>query len=258
MKIISSRQNLKIKNFLALREKSKERKNQNSFILEGKVEIERALIGNYNFKTIFICEGHENIFNHFNSQIREYVIIEKNLFKKISYRNGTEKYLGIGYCKNHSLSNFKLLNNGVYLVAQAIEKPGNIGALIRTSAGLGISGFILTDPLTDIYNPITIRSSLGSIFTQSIISCDSKSLLKIFIKKRINVFSAIINKNSTSYKKVKYSKPCAIIVGNESRGLNNKWMSSSNQKIYIPMKNNIDSLNVSVAAAIILQQAIDN
>ena len=105
------------------------------------------------------------------------------------------------------------------MVAQAIEKPGNIGALIRTSAGLGISGFILTDPLTDIYNPITIRSSLGSIFTQSIISCDSKSLLKIFIKKRINVFSAIINKNSTSYKKVKYSK--STNVESEIKKINN-------------------------------------
>ena len=258
MKIISSRQNSKIKNFLALREKSKERKKQNYFVIEGKLEIERALIGNYNFKTIFICEGYENLFNEYKNQITEFILIEKNLFKKISFRNGSEKYLGIGFCKNHSLSNFKLLDNGIYLVAQAIEKPGNIGALIRTSAGLGIAGVILTDPLTDIYNPITIRTSLGSIFTQSIISCDSESLLKVFINKKINVLSTIINKNSTSYKKAKYSKPCAIIVGNESKGLTTKWMSNSNQHIHIPMKNNIDSLNVSVAAAILVQEAIDN
>ena len=258
MKIISSRQNSKIKNFLALREKSKERKKQNYFVIEGKLEIERALIGNYNFKTIFICEGYENLFNEYKNQITEFILIEKNLFKKISFRNGSEKYLGIGFCKNHSLSNFKLLDNGIYLVAQAIEKPGNIGALIRTSAGLGIAGVILTDPLTDIYNPITIRTSLGSIFTQSIISCDSESLLKVFINKKINVLSTFINKNSTSYKKAKYSKPCAIIVGNESKGLTTKWMSNSNQHIHIPMKNNIDSLNVSVAAAILVQEAIDN
>ena len=258
MKIISSRQNSKIKNFLALREKSKERKKQNCFVIEGKLEIERALIGNYNFKTIFICESYENLFNEYKNQITEFILIEKNLFKKISFRNGSEKYLGIGFCKNHSLSNFKLLDNGIYLVAQAIEKPGNIGALIRTSAGLGIAGVILTDPLTDIYNPITIRTSLGSIFTQSIISCDSESLLKVFINKKINVLSTFINKNSTSYKKAKYSKPCAIIVGNESKGLTNKWMSNSNQHIHIPMKNNIDSLNVSVAAAILVQEAIDN
>ena len=258
MKFISSRQNSKIKNFLALREKSKERKKQNYFVIEGKLEIERALIGNYNFKTIFICEGYENLFNEYKNQITEFILIEKNLFKKISFRNGSEKYLGIGFCKNHSLSNFKLLDNGIYLVAQAIEKPGNIGALIRTSAGLGIAGVILTDPLTDIYNPITIRTSLGSIFTQSIISCDSESLLKVFINKKINVLSTFINKNSTSYKKAKYSKPCAIIVGNESKGLTTKWMSNSNQHIHIPMKNNIDSLNVSVAAAILVQEAIDN
>ena len=258
MKIISSRQNSKIKNFLALREKSKERKKQNCFVIEGKLEIERALIGNYNFKTIFICEGYENLFNEYKNQITEFILIEKNLFKKISFRNGTEKYLGIGFCKNHNLNNFKLLNNGVYLVAQAIEKPGNIGALIRTSVGLGITGFILTDPLSDIYNPITIRSSLGSIFNHLVISCDSESLIEVFAYEQINILSAIISKDSIPFKKAKYSKPCAIIVGNESKGLTNKWMSNSNQHIHIPMKNNIDSLNVSVAAAILVQEAIDN
>ena len=258
MKIISSRQNIRIKNFLVLREKSKERKNQNCFVIEGKIEIQRALIGNYKFKTIFICEGFENIFFNYKNQVEEFIIIEKKLFNKISFRSGSEKYLGIGYSKNHDLNNFKLKKNGTYLIAEAIEKPGNIGALIRTSAALGITGFILTDPLTDIYNPLTIRSSLGAIFNQSLTICNSKSLIKLLLDKKINILSTLLNEKSIPYKKAKYSKPCAILVGNESKGLIKSWVSNSNQNINIPMKNNIDSLNVSVAAGILVQHALDN
>ena len=258
LKIISSHKNPKIKNFLNLRDKSRERKKQNCFVVEGKIEIERALSGNYRFKEIYICEGSNNLFNEFSDQVSEFIIVESKLFNKVSFRNGSEKYIGIGHCKDHSLENLQIKSNGVYLIAQSIEKPGNIGALMRTSAALGINGFISVDPLTDLYNPISIRSSLGAIFNQLIIVCNSESLLKIFKTKKINILSSLLNKKSTSFKNAKYTRPCAIVVGNESKGLKRFWSDNSDQNIYIPMKNNIDSLNVSVAAAILAQQAIDN
>ena len=134
MKLISSAQNPLIKNLLAIQKKSKERKKQKLFVAEGEKEIERALLGNYFFKIIFIREGSTNSFINFNEKISDFIVIENKLFDKITIRSGSEKYIGLGISKTHELENFKLNKKGTILVAESIEKPGNIGALLRTSS----------------------------------------------------------------------------------------------------------------------------
>ena len=258
MKIISSLQNPLIKNLLSLQKKSRERKNQNLFVVEGKREIERALLGKYFFKIIFIREGSSNIFIDFDENISDFITIENKLFDKITIRSGSEKYIGLGISKKHALDDFKLNSKGIILVAESIEKPGNIGALLRTSSALGISAFIMTNPKTDIYHPNVIRSSLGGVFNIPIIISNSDEIITYFSKNKINVISGAITTNSILMNKANYKKPCAIVVGSESKGLEKIWIENSSEVVKINMNNNIDSLNVSVAAAILMKHALEN
>ncbi len=258
MKIVSSSQNPEIKNLLTLQKKSRERKKRKLFVVEGKKEIQRALIGNYSFKIIFIREGASNIFIEFNESISNFILIKDELFDKITIRSGSEKYIGIGVSKSHELKNLKINKEAIILVAESIEKPGNIGALLRTSSGLGISAFILTNPKTDIYHPNVIRSSMGGVFSIPIVVSNSDDIIRFFLKNNLNIISGALTTNSVQMNKANYTKPCAIVVGSESKGLEKKWIENSSEIVKINMNNNIDSLNVSVAAAILLKHCIDN
>lgn len=258
MKIVSSSQNPEIKNLLTLQKKSRERKKRKLFVVEGKKEIQRALLGNYSFKIIFIREGASNIFIEFNESISNFILIKDELFDKITIRSGSEKYIGIGVSKSHELKNLKINKEAIILVAESIEKPGNIGALLRTSSGLGISAFILTNPKTDIYHPNVIRSSMGGIFSIPIVVSNSDDIIRFFLKNNLNIISGALTTNSVQMNKANYTKPCAIVVGSESKGLEKKWIENSSEIVKINMNNNIDSLNVSVAAAILLKHCIDN
>ena len=258
MKIVSSSQNPEIKNLLTLQKKSRERKKRKLFVVEGKKEIQRALLGNYSFKIIFIREGASNIFIEFNESISNFILIKDELFDKITIRSGSEKYIGIGVSKSHELKNLKINKEAIILVAESIEKPGNIGALLRTSSGLGISAFILTNPKTDIYHPNVIRSSMGGVFSIPIVVSNSDDIIRFFLKNNLNIISGALTTNSVQMNKANYTKPCAIVVGSESKGLEKKWIENSSEIVKISMNNNIDSLNVSVAAAILLKHCIDN
>ena len=254
MKILSSAQNSIIKSFLILQKKSKERKLKKLFVVEGKKEIDRAILGGYHFKSIFIREGSPMIFNK-SKKIKDLFFIKKKLFDKMSIRSGSEKYLGIGISKNHDLNDLTFIK-GTILIADSIEKPGNIGALLRTSSALGVSAFILSNQISDIYHPNVIRSSLGGVFNIPIFISDPSTIINHLKKNNINLISGTINEKSIPISKASFKKPCAILVGSESKGLSSQWIKNSSEIIEIPMKNNIDSLNVSVAAAILLHQSI--
>ena len=254
MKILSSAQNSIIKSFLILQKKSKERKLKKLFVVEGKKEIDRAILGDYHFKSIFIREGSPMIFNK-SKKIKDLFFIKKKLFDKMSIRSGSEKYLGIGISKNHDLNDLTIIK-GTILIADSIEKPGNIGALLRTSSALGVSAFILSNQISDIYHPNVIRSSLGGVFNIPIFISDPSTIINHLKKNNINLISGTINEKSIPISKASFKKPCAILVGSESKGLSSQWIKNSSEIIEIPMKNNIDSLNVSVAAAILLNQSI--
>tara|TARA_Y100000996_G_scaffold411602_1_gene396097 strand:+ start:1943 stop:2713 length:771 start_codon:yes stop_codon:yes gene_type:complete len=254
VKILSSAQNSIIKSFLILQKKSKERKLKKLFVVEGKKEIDRAILGDYHFKSIFIREGSPMIFNK-SKKIKDLFFIKKKLFDKMSIRSGSEKYLGIGISKNHDLNDLTFIK-GTILIADSIEKPGNIGALLRTSSALGVSAFILSNQISDIYHPNVIRSSLGGVFNIPIFISDPSTIINHLKKNNINLISGTINEKSIPISKASFKKPCAILVGSESKGLSSQWIKNSSEIIEIPMKNNIDSLNVSVAAAILLHQSI--
>ncbi len=255
MKQIASVQNPFIKSLVQLQEKSKARKQSNSFLIEGIREIELAIKGNYEIETILICfEVIEKSFNLSIFQSFNSIEISKEVYQKLAYRDTTEGILAVAKMKSHELKNLKLPKNPLILVMESIEKPGNIGAMLRTCDAAKVDAVIIANPKTDLYNPNMVRSSVGCLFTNQIAIGTTEEVIEYLQKEKINFYSATLQ-NSTSYHTQNYTKPTALVVGTEATGLTEPWREKSTQNIIIPMQGEIDSMNVSVAAAILIFEA---
>lgn len=256
MKQITSIQNPFIKSLVQLQEKAKARKQTGTFLIEGKREIELALKGNYEIETLLFLPEliSEKQINSLTTKKLNTIEISKEVYQKLAYRDTTEGILAIAKTKSLSLSDLKLPQNPLILVLESIEKPGNIGAMLRTADAANIDAVILANPKSDLYNPNIIRSSVGCLFTNQIASGTTVEVIAFLKEKNINFYSATLQ-NSNEYHKVDYSTPTALVVGTEATGLTQKWRDESTQNIIIPMQGEIDSMNVSVAAAILLFEA---
>lgn len=255
MKQIQSLQNPLIKNILKLQEKSRERKKQQLFIIEGKREIELAFKGKFEIDSLlFISQKiNHNYLKQFNA--KEIIEITTEVYQKIAYRESTEGIIAVAKSKYIDLNSLMFKNNKpLILVIEGVEKPGNIGAMIRSADAANIDAIILADPKTDQYNPNVIRSSVGSVFTKKIIRSSSEDIIAFFNQNNIQMFAATLQ-NSNTYTKEDYTEATAIIVGTEATGLTQIWRNHSIKNINIPMQGEIDSMNVSVAAAILLFEA---
>ena len=257
MKEITSIQNSYIKNLLKLQEKSRERKKQGVFLIEGKREISLAIGANYQFDTILFYPdliSENEVLHLFNENINR-ITISKEVYQRIAYRNSTEGIIAVAKTKKFSLDNIILeKENPLILVAESIEKPGNIGALLRTADAANVNAVFIADPKSDLYNSNIIRSSVGCIFTNQIAVGSSEEIIMYLQKNNINIYSATLQ-NSNEYHKVDYTKASAIVVGTEAIGLSEVWRNQATQNINIPMQGKIDSMNVSVAAAIVIFEA---
>lgn len=255
MKQITSVQNPYVKSLVQLQEKAKARKQSGTFLIEGKREIELALKGNYEIDTLLYCnEVSLKSFNPSIFQSKEYIEISKEVYQKLAYRETTEGILAIAKTKTLSLSDLKLPENPLILVLESIEKPGNIGAILRTADAANIDAVLLANPKSDLYNPNIVRSSVGCLFTNQIATGTTEEIINFLKAKNINFYSATLQ-NSNEYHKEDYTTPTALIVGTEATGLTQPWRDESTQNIIIPMQGEIDSMNVSVAAAILLFEA---
>ncbi|MBC7522946.1 MAG: RNA methyltransferase [Flavobacterium sp.] len=254
MKIISSPQNPIIKALLQLQEKAKTRKQTRTFIFEGKREIQLALKGNYELESVLIYpELLDKAFDIslFHSKCVE---ITKEVYQKLAYRDSTEGIIAVAKIKSLQLAALKLPKNPLILVMESIEKPGNIGAMLRTADAAKVDAVLIANPKTDLYNPNTIRSSVGCIFTNQIAVGTTNEIISFLQTNNINFYSATLQ-NATSYHTQNYTKPTALVVGTEATGLSQPWRENATQNIIIPMNGEIDSMNVSVAAAILIFEA---
>ncbi|WP_299677677.1 RNA methyltransferase [uncultured Tenacibaculum sp.] len=254
MKNISSLQNPFIKNLFKLQEKSRERKKQGLFIVEGQREITLAINGGYTIENILIAK---DIFQE-KEQLEENlntiptIEISKEIYQKLAYRNSTEGIIAVVKTKNTTFKDLKLPSeNPVVLVMEGIEKPGNVGAMLRTADAANVDAVFLADPKSDLYNPNIIRSSVGCVFTNTIITDSSENIINYLKEQKINIYSATLQ-NSNAYHVEDYTKPTAIVVGTEATGLTQVWREQATQNINIPMQGEIDSMNVSVACAILI------
>lgn len=256
-KEITSIQNPLIKEILSLQEKSRERKKSGLFIIEGKREISLAVKGEFKLRKILFCDaifdGNEIDLNNFKNT--EIIKISKDVYQKIAQRDTTEGIIAVAESKDLTLQKITLNNkNPLILVAEAPEKPGNIGALLRTADAANVDAVLIANPKTDMYNPNIIRSSVGCVFTNQIGLGSSLEIIEFLKENNLNIYCASL-KTSKTYETVNFKKPCAIIVGTESTGLSDHWLENSTENIFIPMQGQIDSLNVSVSAAILIFEA---
>lgn len=256
MKKITSIQNSLVKLLVSLRDKSKVRKEINQFLIEGKREIFLSIQGGYEIKKILVCLELCEIsdLNKLPEGL-EVIEITKEIFKKLSYRKNFDGLLALANKKDHSLSNLNISSKPLILVVENIEKPGNIGAIMRTCDAANIDAVLIADPGVDIYNSNVIRSSIGCIFTNQIGVGKSKEIFNYLQTKNINIFTAVLQDQPTSYHTLDYTQSTAFVLGNETDGLSLFWRNTSMNKIMIPMQGKIDSMNISVSAAILVFEA---
>ena len=256
-KEITSIQNSLIKDILQLQEKSRVRKKSGLFIVEGKREIALALKGDYELETILFCNAifEENKLDEFTANNSKIIKISKEVYQKIARRESTEGIIAIFKTKQLTLDKIQLKrNNPLILVAEAPEKPGNIGALLRTADATNIDAVLIANPKTDMYNPNIIRSSIGCVFTNQIATGSTSEIIAYLKERNISIYCAALSA-SKQYQEVDYKNACAIVVGTEATGLSQEWLDNSYQNIIIPMQGVIDSLNVSVSAGILIYEA---
>jgi len=255
LKQITSVQNPFIKSLVLLQEKSKARKQTGTFLIEGQREIELAQKGGYEIETIlFLPEISSENEAQKLSRSAELIEISKEVYQKLAYRDTTEGILAIAKSKNLSLAELNLGENPLILVAEAPEKPGNIGAILRTADAANLDAVIIANPKSDLYSPNIVRSSVGCLFTNNIATGTTEEIIAFLKARNISIYCATLQ-NSTGYHTQNYTTPTALVVGTEATGLTQEWRDNATQNIIIPMQGAIDSMNVSVAAAILIFEA---
>lgn len=237
-------------------EKPRERRKQQLFIVEGAREVRMAIEAGYRIGNIFFCEEilDMNESGDLLKQDKLLVPVSKEVFDKIAIRESTGGLLAVAEQKTHRIDEIKLSANPLLLILEAVEKPGNLGAILRTADAAGVDAVIICDPQTDFYNPNVIRSSVGCVFTKQIASATSEETISWLKQKNINIYCTYL-KASNPYHQTDFTKPTAIIMGTEATGLSDVWVKNSTANIIIPMQGVIDSMNVSNAAAVVVFEA---
>lgn len=269
-KSITSFHNPLIKQIVLLQEKSRERRNTGLFIIEGLREISLALKGGYLLKTVLLCSeiiSEEEILKLKKSagEETEFIEIASEIYQKLAYRSSTEGVLAIAEVKDLNISklvisaslNDRILSGAegpLILIAEAPEKPGNIGAILRTADAANVDAVIIANPKTDMYNPNIIRSSVGCVFTNKIATGSTLEITSFLKTNNFDIYCAALQA-SIPYHTCDFKKNTAIVVGTEATGLSEEWLKNSTQNIIIPMQGEIDSMNVSVAAGILIFEA---
>lgn len=262
---ITSAQNPKVKELLALQEKSKERRKKGLFVVEGRRELLHCIEAEFEPHTLFICRDilSDKDFDKILGAIEEnfcdstYPIVEisQQLYDKVAYRGGTEGIIAEMHCKELSLEGLKMKENPLVVILESVEKPGNLGAVLRSADASGVDAVIVCDPLTDMYNPNLIRSSIGAIFTVPVATASSEDTIAWLKSKGIKIYTAQLQ-DSEWYYDTDMKGGTAIVMGTEATGLTNIWRKAADVHIKIPMLGRLDSLNVSVSAAILMFEAV--
>ena len=285
IEFISSTQNPKIKKLLALQQKSSERRSEGLFVVEGRREIEHCIEAGFEIDSVFYCPaiagktpdqvggdtaqvgGDATQVGGDTAQVGGEAVmpgcdraskvfeVSPAVYDKIAYRAGTEGVVAEVKARRSRLEDLDLSSDPLLVVLESVEKPGNLGAVLRSADACGADAVIVCDPLTDLWNPNLIRSSIGAIFTVPTVACSSAECIDFLKAKGIRIFTAQLQ-DSELYYDTDFRGPSAIVMGTESTGLTDVWRKAADAHIRIPMLGRLDSLNVSVSAAILLFEAV--
>lgn len=253
---ITSTQNAKVKQASAL-EKARERKKTGRFLVEGLRELGYALQSGYVIERVFFEETQVDADQLIQLGVEERALlpVTPEVFAKLAYREKTAGVVAVCHSRPHTLDDLSLPKNPLVLVVEGVEKPGNLGALLRTADAANLDAVIVCDPLADFYNPNVIRSSVGTVFTRQLAAASSEVAIDWLKRKGVGIFATHLQA-AQPYTETDFSGPSAIVVGTEATGLSDLWAEQSTANIIIPMRGAIDSMNVSAAAAVVIFEAV--
>ena len=243
--IIESLQNEKIKNLNRIITDNRFRKKSGIFVVEGKQENERALQFGFENVEFFICETIFGI-NHPAGKIH---FVSCQVYEKLAYRGSSEGIIGIYKTKEFNLNEFSPKENASIIVVESVEKPGNLGAILRSCEAFGIDALIVTDTKVDFYNPNVLRSSVGCFFGMNVFSATNEETLAFLQKNNFKIYTTFMDESAEDIYKKNFKEKSALFFGTEHSGLSDFWLNKG-ENILIPMAGTIDSLNLSNAVAI--------
>ncbi len=256
--IISSVQNPKVKRLLTLQQKSSERRKTGLFVVEGQRELEHCIAADYEVESVYVSEAISPNLSSLTPRLSPLVSvfsITSQVYEKMAYRGSTEGVIAIVRARPMSLGDLCLPEHPLVVVLESVEKPGNLGAILRSADAAHADAVIVCDPLTDLYNPNLIRSSIGAIFTVPCVACTSAECIDFLKGNGIRVLTAQLQ-DSHLYYDTDMTCGVALVMGTESTGLTDQWRQAADAHIRIPMLGRLDSLNVSVSTAILLFEAV--
>ena len=251
---ISSLQNQKVKQLVLLQQKSSERRRTGLFVVEGVREMGHCMRAGYEIDSIYYCAS---LFSDLDllQDIKNVYEVTQQVYEKIAYRGSTEGLLAVVKSKNNSLEGLNLPENPLIIILESVEKPGNLGAVLRSADAAGADAVIVCDPLTDLYNPNLIRASIGALFTVPTVAVSNAECIAFLKERGIKILTAQLQ-DSEFYYDMDMTCGTAIVMGTEATGLTDEWRRAADAHIRIPMCGQLDSLNVSVSAAVLLFEAV--
>ncbi len=285
---ITSLANPKIKDLVALQVKSDLRRSRGVFVVEGLREVTRCLIGGYRVTSLFYCpeiiDSKEILLLKNVGRVaskRNFVRYDQDcnssdgvqsadkglsrtgifevsraVYEKAAYRGSTEGVIAVVEIGDTlTLEALQLPHDPLIIAIESVEKPGNIGAILRTADAVGVDAVLICDPRADLYNPNLIRSSLGAAFTLPVVACSSEEAIDWMQKSGIRILTAQLQ-DSELYYDTDMTCATALVFGTEADGLTDIWRRASGGKIRIPMNGVVDSLNVSVSVAVLCYEAL--
>lgn len=252
---ITSLQNPKIKLLTALQQKSSERRKVGLFVVEGQQELQHCIDAGYEVDTVFLCPELCPAVLPPEAGAARCFQVSPDVYAKVAYRGSTEGVIAEVRCKSLRLEDLLLGEHPLIVVLESVEKPGNLGAILRSADASGVDAVVVCDPLTDLYNPNLIRSSVGAAFTVPCVACSSADCIAFLKQRGIKILTAQLQ-DSHLYYDTDMTCGTAIVMGTEHDGLTDQWRQAADAHIRIPMLGQIDSLNVSVSAAILMFEAV--
>jgi TrmH family RNA methyltransferase len=250
---ITSLQNPRVKHIVKLRDDKRQRQKDGLMLVEGYDEIQHALSAGYQPQTLLTSP--ELAARQMDEVASEIITVNRAVFEKMSYRENPDGWLAVFPIPQTSLGDLKLNELPLVIVAESIEKPGNLGAILRTADAAQVDALLVCDPRVDLWNPNVVRASRGAVFSVPVVECDNASALEWLKTRKMRVLAATPSAQ-VAYSDVNMREPIAIAVGTEAEGLSDFWISNADVKVKIPMQGKVNSLNVSVSTALIVYEAV--
>ena len=254
---IESPKNPQVKALVKLRER-RTREREKQYLIEGAREVGRALGAGVELERLYVCEDFLNAEGEevlARAQHIERTDLSSLAFQKASYRDSPDGLLAVAPIRETYLDSLKVEPDALFLVVDGLEKPGNLGALLRTADGVDVDAVFVTGVGTDLTNPNVIRASMGSVFSRPVLNVETRELLEWLRERHVNIIATTPHTN-VSYWDADYKRSAAIILGAEHEGLSDTWLEAAQSCVAIPMWGLADSLNVGTAGALLLYEAV--